>query len=105
MDKRIWKHLPRLFIKDEILIWKQNEKLLSYRRGGIALVENKDWKCLRKGNRVRKYKNRYDHTTDYIDGTVVKGINCSSDGFVYVQWDGQKMIDMSVNSYDLVKLQ
>ena len=94
-----------IYIGKHFLIWKQNEKLLSYRRGGIALVENKDWKCLRKGNRVRKYKNRYDHTTDYIDGTVVKGINCSSDGFVYVQWDGQKMIDMSVNSYDLVKLQ
>lgn len=28
-----------------------------------------------------------------------------SDGFVYVQWDGQQIIDMSVNSYDLVKLQ
>lgn len=79
--------------------------MISYKRGCVDLIENKDWKCLRKGNRVRKYKNRYDHTTDYIDGTVVKGINCSSDGFVYVQWDGQKIIDMSVNSYDLVKLQ
>ena len=67
----------------------------------MELIENKDWKCLRKGNRVRKYKNR----TEYIDGTVIKGIHYYSDGFVHVQWDGQQIIDMSVNSYDLVKLQ
>ena len=72
---------------------------------GIGLIENKDWKCLRKGDRVRKYKNRHDRTTEYIDGTVIKGIRYYSDGFVYVQWDGQQIIDMSVNSYDLVKLQ
>ena len=72
---------------------------------GMWLLENKDWKCLRKGDRVRKYKNRHDHTTEYIDGTVIKGLHYYSDGFVYVQWDGQQIIDMSVNSYDLVKLQ
>ena len=69
------------------------------------MTKNEDWKFLRKGNRVRKYKNRYDHTTDYIDGTVIKGLRASSDGFIYVQWDGQQNIDMTVNSYDLVKLQ
>lgn len=72
---------------------------------GMGLIENKDWKCLRKGDRVRKYKNRYDRTTEYIDGTVIKGLHYYSDGFVYVQWDSQQIIDMSVNSYDLVKLQ
>lgn len=59
----------------------------------------------KKGDRVRKYKNRHDRITEYIDGTVIKGIRYDSDGFVYVQWDGQQIIDMSVNSYDLVKLQ
>ena len=81
------------------------KRLFSYKKGCVYLIEHEDWKCLRKGNRVRKYKNRYDHTTDYVDGTVVKGLKSSSDGFVYVQWDGQQIIDMSVNSYDLVKLQ
>lgn len=71
----------------------------------MELIENKDWKCLRKGDRVRKYKNRHDRIIEYIDGTVIKGIRYDSDGFVYVQWDGQQIIDMSVNSYDLVKLQ
>lgn len=76
-----------------------------FMKRGIGLIENKDWKCLRKGDRARKYKNRHDRTTEYIDGTVIKGIRYYSDGFVYVQWDGQQIIDMSVNSYDLVKLQ
>lgn len=67
------------------------------------MIEKEDWKSLGKGDRVRKYKDRYNHKAGYTDGTIVKGINPY--GFVYVQWDGEQIADMSVNSYDLVKLQ
>ena len=69
------------------------------------MKEIDNWKMLRKGNRVRKYNDRYDSSKGYRDGTVVKGIHSLSDDFVYVQWDGESTLDMSVNGYDLLKLQ
>lgn len=64
------------------------------------LVEEDKFERLIKGTRVRKY---LDSThSSYKDGTVIKGLYY--DGFAYVQWDNDEILDMSVNAYEVVIL-
>lgn len=65
------------------------------------MIEEYDgFERLVKGNRVRKYSDA-SHI-NYKDGTIIKG--AYNDSFCYVQWDGEKILDMGVSLYDVVKL-
>lgn len=66
----------------------------------VMIIEVTEFNRLRKGMRVRKYLD--SNKTLYKDGIVVKGVY--GDGFAYVQWEGENMLDMSVNLYDVVVL-
>lgn len=76
------------------------QMVMKYMEKSVMIIEVTEFNRLRKGMRVRKYLD--SNKTLYKEGIVVKGVY--GDGFAYVQWEGENMLDMSVNLYDVVVL-